>query len=70
MTSSPTRRCIVCHRILPDKTIAELVHLQAARNIGEGQFIYYCPGERHTEEEIRKAISTVPEFKRAGEGRT
>jgi hypothetical protein len=66
MTNSPIRRCIVCSRILPDKTIADLVHLKAARNIGEGQFIYYCP-DRHTEEEIRKAIATVPEFKRANE---
>lgn len=55
--------CAVCGARLPVlKNRQEYLDKHCACMLPDGSMRYYCPGTRHTPEEISDAISGVPRF--------
>ena len=62
--------CVVCGARLPDNLTAyELVPRGCGVDMGDGQILCFCAGNRHTNEDIRNAAMFAPGFRRASEGR-
>lgn len=61
--------CVCCGARLPQMTSYELVQRGCAVDMGDGQILCYCAGNRHTAEDIRNAAKFAPGFHRASEER-
>lgn len=61
--------CCVCGARLPGMTAYELKDRGFAVDMGDGSFIFFCAGKRHTEEDIKNAAKFAPGFHRASEER-
>ena len=57
--------CCVCGAELPLMKHDDYLPKKCAVRLPTGQQLYYCPGTRHTPEEIEAAISGVPRFQSA-----
>ena len=57
--------CAVCGAELPLMKHDDYLLKKCAVRLPTGQQLYYCPGTRHTPEEIEAAISGVPRFQSA-----
>ena len=59
--------CVCCGRRLPQMTSYELVTRGFGVSTGDGGFIFFCAGNRHTDEDIRNAAKFAPGFHRASD---
>jgi len=58
--------CCVCGARLPCTSKNHMISINCAIKRNQEQTLYFCLN-RHTEEEVAKAINGVPRFKRASE---
>lgn len=64
------RYCVVCGARIPDNlTSYDLVQKGCAVDMGNGQILCFCAGNRHSVEDIRNATKFAPAFHRASEER-
>lgn len=54
--------CCVCGAELPLMKHDEYLQKNCAVRLPTGQQLYYCPGTRHTQQEIQEAITGIPRW--------